>query len=319
MLDEQVIVSTGRQERTFLPPADACPLCPTAPGAEVATEVPSTTFEIAVFENRFPSLRMDAPAPQQGGRLERRSTAHGRCEVIVYTPEHAASLASLTDAQMTHMVDVWADRYRDLAAQDGIDYVFIFENRGREIGVTLTHPHGQIYAFPYIPPQVATEQRTGERHGAGTGRCLQCDIVADERAAGMRVVAEAAGFLAYVPFAARVPYEVHIAATAHRPSLPDLDAGERAGLGSLVRRVQQAYDALWDRAMPYTMSMHQRATDGVKRAGDHLHIEFMPPYRSRDKLKYLAGVETGAGTYINDTAPEEKAAELRQAAQSLRT
>ena len=233
--------------------------------------------------------------------------------MVLYSPEHEATLASLSEEQVRRLVDVWCDRYGDLALLDGIAYVFVFENRGKEIGVTLTHPHGQIYAFPYVPPRIQQEQAAAFVHFTKTARCLQCDIVAEEIADGRRMVATEQGFVAYVPFAARLPYEVHVAATAHRESLLDLFPGERDGLARILRRVQAAYDGLWGFPMPYTMSMHQRATDGVQRAGDHLHVEFMPPYRTKDKLKYLAGVETGAGTFINDTSPEEKAAELRAA------
>jgi UDPglucose--hexose-1-phosphate uridylyltransferase len=313
LLGEQVIVSTGRQGRTFLPPAEYCPLCPTSPDASVATEIPATTFEIAVFENRFPSFRPDAPNVRDESALERRSRAGGICEVIVYTPDHDATLGSLTPAQMRHLVDVWTERYAELSARDDVQYVFLFENRGQEIGVTLTHPHGQIYAFPFVPSRVQQEQAAALMHQRASGGCLMCDVVAEEVAHGRRIVAEAPGFVAYVPFAARLPYEVHVAATRHRASLLDLTDAERDGLASILQRLQRTYDALWNFWMPYTMSMHQRATDGVERPGDHLHVEFMPPYRTRDKLKYLASVETGAGTYINDTAPEEKAAELRAA------
>ena len=313
LLDEQVIVSTGRQERTFLPPPEYCPLCPTAGAGAFATEIPSSDYEIVAFENRFPSFRPDAPAVNDDGSLERRAAARGVCEVIVYSPEHEATLASLPLPQVRHLVDVWADRYAELSARSEVAYVFIFENRGKEIGVTLTHPHGQIYAFPFVPPHVQREQAASAAHHARSGRCLVCDLVASETEDGRRVVARDDGFVAFVPFAARLPYEVHVAATSHRPSLVDLTDAERDGLARLLRRLQATYDALWGFPMPYTMSMHQRATDGVERPGDHLHIEFMPPYRSRDKLKYLAGVETGAGTFINDTAPEEKARELREA------
>ena len=314
LLGEHVIVSTGRQGRTFLPPAEYCPLCPTAGADAFATELPSASYEIAVFENRFPSFRPDAPRVADEATLHNCSRADGVCEVVVYSPQHDATLASLPETQVRRLVDVWADRYAELAARPEVEYVFIFENRGKEIGVTLTHPHGQIYAFPFVPPRVERERSSAAEHYAATGRCLTCDLVAEEQASGQRVVAATDGFVAYVPFAARVPYEVHIAATTHRESLLDLRTAERDGLAHLLRTVQAKYDNLWGFPMPYTMSMHQRATDGVARPGEHLHIEFMPPYRMKDKLKYLAGVETGAGTYINDSAPEEKAAELRAAA-----
>jgi UDPglucose--hexose-1-phosphate uridylyltransferase len=312
LLGEYVIISTGRQGRTFLPLDEHCPLCPTSPEG-IPTEIPAADFEIAVFENRFPSFRIDAPDVADESALERRVRANGACEVVVYTPRHDASLGSLAASQARHLVDVWTERYDELSSLEDVRYVFIFENRGKEIGVTLTHPHGQIYAFPFVPPRVLQEQAAAMLHERKHGTCLLCDVVAEEVAHGRRIVAEAPGFVAYVPFAARMPYEVHVAATAHRPSLLDLRDAERDGLASVLRDVQRAYDALWGFAMPYTMSMHQRSTDGVERPGEHLHIEFMPPYRTRDRLKYLASVETGAGTFINDTSPEEKAAELRAA------
>ncbi|MHB8377915.1 MAG: galactose-1-phosphate uridylyltransferase [Dehalococcoidia bacterium] len=314
LLGEHVVISTGRQDRTFLPPADACPLCPTDAASGFTSEIPSTTYEIVAFENRFPSLRLDAAPVASTSALERRERAAGVCEVLVYTPRHDATLSSLPEAQVRRLVDVWADRYAELSARPEVAYVFIFENRGREIGVTLTHPHGQIYAFPYVPPRVQREHELALRHVAGGGGCLLCDVVAQEIAGGERIVATAEGFVAYVPFAARLPYEVHVAAAAHRASLLELSEGERAGLARIVRTVQATYDNLWGFAMPYTMSMHQRPADGGDRAGDHLHIEFAPPYRTRDKLKYLAGIETGAGTFINDTAPEDTARALREAA-----
>ncbi len=313
LVGEYVIVSTARQGRTFLPPEEYCPLCPSAGIDAFPTELPSVSYEIAVFENRFPSFRPDAPAVAGEGTLHGRSSAEGVCEVIVYSADHDATLASLKAKQVRRLVDVWADRYAELAARPEVRYAFIFENRGKEIGVTLTHPHGQIYAFPFIPPHIELEHAQSERWWNAVRRCLVCDLVADELASGKRIVARAEGFIAYVPFAARLPYEVHVAATAHRESLLDLVDRERDGLAELLRVVQAKYDNLWGFPMPYTMSMHQRGTDGVDRPGDHLHIEFMPPYRTKDKVKYLAGVETGAGTYINDTAPEEKAAELRAA------
>src|SRR6185295_12100535 len=260
LLDEGVIVSTGRQERTFLPPAEYCPLCPTAGPDAFPTEIPSAAYEIAVFENRFPSFRPDAPDVVDASPIDRRSPAAGVCEVVVYTSQHDATLASLPEAQLVRLVDVWADRYAELAARGKVQYVFVFENRGEEIGVTLTHPHGQIYAFPFVPPRVEQEQRAAAEHHSLTGRCLLCDVVASEVAAAARIVAEDEGFVAYVPFAARVPYEVHVAPVAHRPSLLELSPGQRARFARLLRTVQAKYDALWGFPMPYTMSMHQRAT-----------------------------------------------------------
>ena len=159
-----MIVSTGRQGRTFLPPPEYCPLCPTAGPDAFATEVPAATYELAVFENRFPSFQPDAPEVQAESALYSRARAAGICEVVLYSPDHDASLSTLPEAQTRHLVDVCCDRYAELSARDDVRYVFIFENRGREIGVTLTHPHGQIYAFPFVPPRVLQEQAAAFLH-----------------------------------------------------------------------------------------------------------------------------------------------------------
>ncbi|HEX5479788.1 MAG TPA: galactose-1-phosphate uridylyltransferase [Dehalococcoidia bacterium] len=318
LLGEQVIISTGRQDRTFLPPPEACPLCPTLPSAAETTEIPSVRYEIVAFENRFPSLRTDAKQPDRGdAALFAKGAASGSAEVLVYSPQHAATLATLPPEQTRRLVRVWSDRYAELDARPEVAYVFIFENRGREIGVTLTHPHGQIYALPFVPPRPAREYEQAAAYArAHGGACLLCDLVAAEVSDDSRIIAAAGGFVAYVPFAARLPYEVHVAPAAHRPSLIEFNDAERDALADVVRTVQAKYDALWGFPMPYTMSIHQRASDGIARPGDHLHVEFAPPYRNRDKLKYLAGIETGAGTFVNDVAPEAAAADLRVAGAS---
>lgn len=311
LLDEWVIIATERQDRTFLPPAEYCPLCPTS--GDFVTEVPSADYEIVVFENRFPSLRPDAPVPRSGLSQGQRAAAEGAAEVVLYTPVHDATLAEQPVQQIERLIDVWADRYEELGRRAAVEYVFIFENRGPEIGVTLTHPHGQIYAYPFVPPHVGRELAAAAAHERRHGTCLLCDIVAAEEQEGSRIVAANEQFVAYVPFAARLPYEVHIASRLHRETLSELDGGERERLASLLKTVLQKYDNLWSRPMPFVMSVHQRPTDGIQRPGVHLHFEFTPPYRRFDRLKYLAGSETGAGVFINDTLPEERAEELRRA------
>lgn len=313
LLGEWVIVATHRQGRTFLPPEEYCPLCPTS-RSDAPTEIPAPDFEIAVFQNRFPSLRPVAPAPEPS-TAGRSAPAVGVNEVVVYSPHHTAGLADLPEVWTRRLIDVWADRYRDLGSRDDVRYVFIFENRGKEIGVTLTHPHGQIYAFPYLPPRIAQERAAFEAYASGHGgRCLLCDAAEREARDGARTLIEGTAFVAYVPFAARWPYETHVVAREHRRSLAELSAAERDDLARVYRSLLRAYDALWGFPMPYVMSAHQAATDGASSLADHLHFEFTPPYRARDRLKYLAGCETGAGTFINDTLPEETAAQLREAA-----
>jgi UDPglucose--hexose-1-phosphate uridylyltransferase len=312
LLEEWVIVATHRQERTFLPPAEYCPLCPTH-DPSFPTEVPASDYEFVVFENRFPSLRRDAPDPAPPAPPYAAAAARGVCEVVLYSPDHDSTLGAMPLPVVRRLVDVWVDRYRELASRPEIAYVFIFENRGREIGVTLTHPHGQIYSFPYVPPRVERELAAAARFRAERGRCVYCAVLERERAEKTRLVAENDSFTAFVPYFARLPYEVHLVSRSHRSSLVELSARERGGLADLLKTVLLKYDNLWGFPMPFTMVMHQQPTDGREHPDCHFHIEFAPPYRSRDKLKYLAGCETGAGSFINDTLPEEKAEELRWA------
>jgi UDPglucose--hexose-1-phosphate uridylyltransferase len=194
-----------------------------------------------------------------------------------------------------------------------VKYVYVFENKGAAIGVTLSHPHGQIYAFPYLPPRVRTELAAEERYRRRHGACLLCDLVRAELEGGDRVVATNGAFAAYVPYFARYPYEVHLVPRRHLGHLGEMSDRERWEFAGLLRVVLGKYDALFGFSLPYIMLMHQTPTDGRRWPGHHFHVEFYPPNRSRDKLKYLAGCESGAGTFINDTIPEAKAAELRRA------
>lgn len=312
---EWVITATHRQERTYIPPADMCPLCPTLPGCSVfQTEIPGADWGVAVFDNRFPSLVTPPPEPVVSSHgIYEVEPSRGVCEVVVYSTEHARSFGDLSVPEAARIVEVWADRYVQLGRRDDICYVMPFENRGRVIGVTLDHPHGQIYGFPFVPPIPARELEGAERYSARTGHCVWCDVVAQELADGQRVVCASRSFVAVVPFFARFPYEVHVLHRGHAGALNDLSERERVELAALLLMVVRKYDSLFGFVLPYIMVVHQRPTHGLYSDVSHLHVEFYPPNRTRDKLKYLAGCESGAGTYINDTVPEEKAAELRLA------
>lgn len=311
LLGEWVATATHRQERTFLPPADFCPLCPTKPGG-FPTEVPESDYDIVVFQNRFPSLRPDPEPPAvEGTQLYPVRPGVGECEVVLYSPHHSGTLADEPVEQIYKLVQVWTDRFHELSAQDFADYIFIFENKGEAIGVTLHHPHGQIYAYPFIPPRVARELEQSLAHHTSTGRCLICDILTEERRDGRRIVAENDSFAAVIPSFARWPYEVHLYSSRHLQALTDMTGAEQKDLAAMLKMVMVAYDQLFDMSFPYMMVLHQRPTDGKDYDHYHFHIEFYPPLRTQTKLKYLAGSETGAGAFINDTLAEEKAAELR--------
>ena len=311
LLSEWVVTATHRQDRTFLPPKDYCPLCPSKPGG-FPTEVPASNYEIVCFENRFPTFRQNPGEPSvEGDDLFRVRKSRGICEVVLYTPRHEGTLTDLSLDEIEKLILVWTDRYRELGKRKEIKYVFIFENKGEIIGVTIPHPHGQIYAFPCIPPLIQRELAASKKYHRKHGACLLCDILGKERADGRRLVCENGSFTAVIPFYARYPYEVHLFSRRHLGSLAEMTSKEQRDLAGLLKDLLLRYDGLWGRSLPYMMVMHQSPTDGKACPHYHFHIEFYPPYRTPDKLKFLAGCESGAGTFINDTLPEEKAAELR--------
>ncbi len=313
LLSQWVITATHRQDRTVLPPEDYCPLCPTRPGG-FPTEVPAETYDIVVFENKFPSLQATPPLPAvEETPVSPVAPARGVCEVVLYSPEHRTSLAAMPLRRIAHLARGWRDRTAVLGARDGVRYVFVFENKGEAVGVTLHHPHGQIYAFPFVPPIVEKELEASRAHHARHGRCLFCDALAAERADRRRIVLESERWIAFVPFFARYPYEVYLAPKRHQATMLEWSAEDADDLALVLKGLLLKYDALFDRPFPYIMCCHQAPTDGAGHPEYHLHWEFYPPLRTATKLKYLAGCESGAGNFIMDKLAEESAAELRAA------
>jgi UDPglucose--hexose-1-phosphate uridylyltransferase len=311
LLGEWTATATARQDRTFFPPKDYCPLCATDPGG-FPTEIPAAEYDIVAFENKFPSLKSIPAEPLiDGDDFYQVEPSRGVCEVIVYSPRHAATLTTEPVEQIYKLILVWTDRFRELGNLDFVDYVFAFENKGEAVGVTLHHPHGQIYAYPFIPPIIIKELKTSQAHMASTGRCLLCDVIDNELKSEQRIVAQNDSFVAVIPFFARYPYETHIYAKRHLQAFTDFTADEQLELAEILKQVLVAFDGLFEISFPYIMSIHARPTDGGNYDHYHFHIEFYPPMRSRERFKFLAGSEAGAGMFINDTLPEEKAAELR--------
>jgi len=326
LLDEWVAVAADRQVRPIAlgGKADTTASCPFCPGGAEGLNGP---YEFVAFDNRFPSFGGSGDLStgkrgtegyaegRSGGPLYRRMRGRGVCEVVLYSPNHDSTLAEESRGHIFRLVEVWRDRYLELAARPDVKYVYIFENKGAVIGVTLTHPHGQIYAFPFIPPRVEREIRAEARYFRRHRRCMLCDMVRTEMAQRARIVARNAAFAAYIPFFARYPYEVHIVSRRHFGHLGQMTKGERWALAGILKTILVKYDNLFGFSMPYIMLMHQTPTGETARrrySSHHFHVEFYPPHRSRDKIKYLAGCESGAGTFINDTIVEEKAAELRR-------
>jgi UDPglucose--hexose-1-phosphate uridylyltransferase len=294
---EWVVIAAARQDRTFLPPADQCPLDPTAPGR--LTEIPADNYDVVVFENRFPSL----------------AEPLGRCEVVCFTPDHDASFAALSPRRVRTVLEAWVDRTQALSALPGTRQVYCFENRGEEIGVTLHHPHGQIYAFPFVAPRLAQMVTQAREYAArNDGANLFDDLVAAEVAAGIRVVTRNEHWIAFVPEAARWPYEVRIFPAVRVPDLPALDEAARASFGPFYLDVLLRFDALFGQPAPYIAAWHQAPVGDEEMRGQFgAHLQVLSVRRAANKLKYLAGTESGMGEWINDIVPEEAAQLLREA------
>ncbi|GAA5193164.1 galactose-1-phosphate uridylyltransferase [Rugosimonospora acidiphila] len=313
LVDEWVAIAAHRQTRTYLPPSDECPLDPSSP--ERSTEIPAYDYDVAVFENRFPSFSHRppiappvAPTPMSPVRV-----GAGRCEVVCFTSDHNASFASLSPQRVRTVLAALADRTAELSAMPGIEQVFCFENRGEEIGVTLRHPHGQIYAYPFVPPHTSRMLAAARRHRERTGRLLFADVLEAERAAGVRVVAANEHWTAYVPAAARWPFEVHVAPHRHVLDLTDLTDEESAAFGPVYLDVLRRCDALFDGPLPYIAAWHQAPARHPDRELAYLHLQLTSVRRAAGKLKYLAGSESAMGVFINDVRPEEAARMLREA------
>lgn len=287
ILGEWVIIASHRASRPNLP--DKCPFCP---GAQ---EMPDK-FDVLALPNRYPPLSPDSPG------------AKGFCEVVIYSPEHNASLWKMPAGHVVKLIDLWRSRYEALGKHDFVKYVFIFENRGEKIGVTLSHPHGQIYAFPFIPPIIERELSSARRYMNEKKRCLFCDIIKKEKG----TVFENAGFVSIVPSFARWSFEVHTYSKRHLGSLSDLKDSEKNGLAETLKEILRKYDTLFNSEMPYMMALHQIPTDGRKYPHYHFHIEFYPLHRDGNRIQYRASVESGAGTFTNPSLPEESAEKLRE-------
>ncbi|MHA3702005.1 galactose-1-phosphate uridylyltransferase [Jatrophihabitans sp. YIM 134969] len=304
------VIAGHRQSRTYKPPTNDCPLDPTR--GERLTEIPAADYDVVVFENRFPSLATDALAnvPVVEDPPFSSWPGAGRCEVVCFTSDHNTSFSGLPLSRVHTVFDAWVDRTVALSSVPSVEYVFAFENRGEEIGVTLSHPHGQIYGYPFVPARFGKVVANNAAYRADHDACLQCDVAEAERKAGERVVLDTEHVLVYVPFAARWPYEVRIVPHRHVPDLPALTDDERHQLAEVYLDVLQRFDRLFDTPAPY-ISGWQQAPVADGRADWHLANELFTIRRAKGKLKYLAGSESGAAVWINDVTPEQAAARLR--------
>ena len=318
LLDEWVVLASHRQERIHLPPVEQCPLCPST--GERLSEIPSADYDVVIFENRFPSLGQPSdpvapvtapPPPDLEDGPGARRPGLGRCEVVCCTSDHGSSFAVLSRDRARTVVEAWVDRTAELAELPGVEYVFVFENRGPEIGVTLHHPHGQIYAYPFVPPRAQRTLESARRHRHRTSGNLFADVLAMEQRAGVRVVTRSEHWTAFVPVAARWPVEVHLYPHRQVPDLCALSDAERDDFCDVYLDLLRRLDALYDQPLPYISAWHQ-APVHVDRDLAYLHLQLFSIRRSPGKLKYLAGSESAMGAFIGDVLPEDTACRLRE-------
>lgn len=305
---EWVAYASHRQGRTFMPPPEYNPLAPTT-NPEFPTELPQGKYDVAVFDNRFASMALTATNPPNS--IVDTLPANGACEVVVFTQDPKAFLSTLELDHIDLLLQVWGDRTRVLGANPEIQYVLPFENKGIEVGVTLHHPHGQIYAYPFVPPvplrMQQMQQRFYEEHEQG----LLANLIQKEITDSQRIIYQDEHAVAFVPVCARYPYEIWIAPIQPVSAFHYLNAAQRWGLAKAIKTVTLKYDSLWNRPFPYLMAWFQAPTDGKPHLEAHLHAQFYPPYRTSERIKYLAGTELAAGMFANDALPEEKAKELQ--------
>ena len=320
--EEWVIVAAHRQNRPWIgdtvrhesePLPAYLPECTFCPGnVRVSGRVNDRYEQTFVFDNDAPCVGPDAPSPAPPPHpVFRNDPATGIARVVCYSPRHDTTLAELSVTEVAQLVAVWQEQYRDLGRRDGINHVLMFENKGAVVGVSNPHPHGQIYATNFVFKHIETEARAAARYKDATGRALFRDILDGEIADGRRVLFENANAIAFVPYFARYAYEVYVAPKRVVPAVDALSPTELQDFSEALSAVLVRFDNLWRRPFPYVMALHQAPTDGGDYGAFHFHVEFHPPLRKPDLLKYLAGPEIGGGNFLSDTSPEEKAAELR--------
>jgi len=290
-------------------PKDHCPFCPGS------GKVPDD-YDVHIYPNDFPTFATPAPPLDfKGDDFYRTRKSWGACDVILYHPDHDKTIIDIEADHLEKIVDLWQKRYVELSGAKKVKFVYIMENNGESTGVTMPHPHGQIFAFPLIPPIISRELWYSQKYFEKKGACLHCDILKREVSENKRVILEDENFVAFLPFYARWPFELHLYSKRHLPHIGLFDTETKISLGLMIRKVVKTYNNYFGFLPGFIMAMHQAPVNEGADDFYHFHVEFYPKNRSKDKLKYRAGCETGAGVFINDSVPEEKAAKLREFAE----
>ncbi|WP_392486733.1 galactose-1-phosphate uridylyltransferase [Haloimpatiens sp. FM7315] len=310
LLKDWVMVASHRQNRPQMP-KDWCPFCPGS------SKVPED-YVVLEYDNDFPALMENPPEPDEvGSDFYKVSKAYGKCEVILYSKLHNVTLPELDVEHIEKLVDLWCERYKKLSEDEKIKYIFEFENRGEEVGVTMPHPHGQIYGYSKMPLKIKTELNSCKEYYGKNKECLVCRMNSEEEKFKERIILENESFLCYLPFFTDYPYGVFITIKNHKSKMIDFTNKEKKDFADILKKVTGTFDSLFDKKFPYMMCIHQAPVNSPEYANYddyyHFHVEFYPPLRSKDKIKYYASSEMGAWAACNPRAVEETAVELREA------
>jgi UDPglucose--hexose-1-phosphate uridylyltransferase len=300
LLEDWVIVSPSRHTRPIVG-KEGCPFCP-------GSEETKGDWKVLSLPNRYPAFSPDAPEPAAEAGYRSRA-AKGICEVIVTSRRHDDRLDTMPLGQVVRVLSTFSARTLSLSRNSFVKYVYVFENFGPAIGVTLTHPHSQIYAMPFVPPIVRREASAARKYLKSRGHCLFCTILRKELLYRRRLVHENKHFAAFIPFYARWAFEVHVYPKRHFQHLYELKEQELSSLAGMLRKVVAGFNSMYGFPFSYVMAFHQGPV--AEEPSYHFHIEFYPPHRDKDKLKHLAGIEQGGGTFLADTLPDDRASELR--------
>ncbi len=307
LIEDWVMIASHRQNRPQMP-KDWCPFCPGS------GKVPDQ-FDVYEYDNDFPALSQNPPEPDDVATdFFKVKPAYGKCEVILYSPEHTVTLPELSVDHISKLVDLWIERFNAIKADDKIKYVFIFENRGEAVGVTMPHPHGQIYGYSVVPKKLQLEVNSAKKYLSENGKCIFCDMLEKETEAEKRIIFKTEHFTVFLPFFCEYPYGVYIMANRHISNIAEFTDEEKRDFAKVMKETTGMLDSLFGFKFPYMMCMHNAPVNGEDPSEYfHFHVEFFPPMRSADKIKFNASSETGAWAHCNPTAPEAKAEELREA------
>lgn len=307
LLNDWIMIASHRQNRPQMP-KDWCPFCPGS------GKVPDN-YTVFKYDNDFPALSQNPPQPDDVATdFFKVKPSYGKCEVILYSPEHTTTLPQLSVEHIEELVALWKERFTELSKDEKIKYIFMFENKGEPVGVTMPHPHGQIYGYSVVPKRIHEELSNSKKYLEETGSCLICDLLKNEMKEKSRVICENDDFAVILPFFADYPYGIYVISKKHKQNITELDEKESRNFAEIMKMAAGTLDALFDKSFPYMMCMYQNPVNGENCSEfNHFHVKFYPPMRSADKQKFNASSETGAWANCNPTAPEEKAEELRTA------